>query len=450
MSKICPTCNTTFPDNKAFCPEDGTPLRATDVGSGLIGSVIADRYVVTELLGEGGMGKVYLARHVRLPRQAAIKVLHANMVQDADALARFNREATSASQIDHDRVARVFDFGETADGLVYLAMEYVEGRTLKRVLTDDGPMSLTRGAAIVRQVADALDAAHRLDIVHRDLTPDNILVGKDDRGLDRCKVVDFGIAKAIGSGERALTRTGFVIGTPEYMSPEQLLGEPIDHRSDVYALALLAYQCLTGETAFNSKTPDRGLMARLTSEPRDLLEVRPDKEWPAEVQAVLSKGLARDRTERFTSAGALAGALEKAVRSKVMAVPAAAPDEPSPSPRAGKQEPAGKRDRQAARTPSAPVAPPPPPPGVPYGAPFGVPYGAPMGVPSTPAPLPARRRRWRVPRLPLLRWSATLLVVWFGWLVISEGSVPRAVAKAKATARTVQTEAKQFLARVGI
>jgi len=316
MPKVCPVCGTSYADTNIFCPADGSTLRAADPEGDLIGSVVADRYLVTDLLGEGGMGKVYLARHVRLPLQAAIKVLRAELLKDPAAVARFNREAANASRIEHERVARVFDFGETGDGLVYLAMEYVSGDTLKNLLAKTGPLSLERTARIIRQVADGLDAAHRLGIVHRDLKPDNILVTVDDAdGSDRCKVVDFGIAKAIGSNEKesGLTRTGFVVGTPEFMSPEQLLGSDIDHRSDVYALALVAYQCLTLDMPFDTNTPDRGMTARLVSTPRPLITVKNDVRWPAALQQVFDQALDKDPAKRTASAGALAKAFEAAI-----------------------------------------------------------------------------------------------------------------------------------------
>ncbi|MBY0490139.1 MAG: protein kinase [Gemmatimonadaceae bacterium] len=317
MAKICPVCGTEFTDESAFCPADGSTLRSKENEAGdLVGQVIADRYLVQKKLGEGGMGAVYLAKHVRLPKQAAIKVLRPEMLADSASVARFNQEAANASQIEHEGVARVFDYGETADGTVYLAMEFVKGRSLRDVLDQDGALSLEKTAAIVRQVAGGLDAAHRLGIVHRDLKPDNILVAEEDgTGEVRCKVVDFGIAKAVGAGAngQALTRTGMVVGTPEFMSPEQLLAGELDHRSDVYALALVAYQCLTLDLPFDLKAPDRGMTARLVSQPRGLAVVRPDLPWPKELQAVFDQGLDRDPDQRTPSAGAFADAFDDAV-----------------------------------------------------------------------------------------------------------------------------------------
>lgn len=315
MPKVCPVCGTNYPDSNIFCPADGSTLRAADPDGDLIGSVIADRYLVTDLLGEGGMGKVFLARHVRLPLQAAIKVLRSELLKDPAAVARFNREAANASSIEHERVARVFDFGETPDGLVYLAMEYVNGPTLKKIINSEGPLELVRTANIVRQIAEGLDAAHRMNIVHRDLKPDNILVQSDVEGGDRCKVVDFGIAKAIGGNDTqsGLTQTGFVVGTPEFMSPEQVLGGEIDHRSDVFSLALVAFQCLTQDLPFDSKSPDRGLTARLVSEPRKLSTVKPEISWPIELQAVFDRALEREPENRTASAGVFAREFSAAV-----------------------------------------------------------------------------------------------------------------------------------------
>lgn len=345
MPKVCPVCGTSYPDLNVFCPSDGSTLRAADSDGDLIGSVVADRYLVTDLLGEGGMGKVYLARHVRLPLQAAIKVLRPELLKDAASVARFNREAANASRIEHANVARVFDFGETSDGTVYLAMEYISGRTLKEVLEKEGPLTLQRTAVLIRQVADGLDAAHRMGIVHRDLKPDNILVTVDENGVDRCKVVDFGIAKAVGGNEKeaGLTRTGFVVGTPEFMSPEQLLGTELDHRSDVYALALVAYTCLTLDLPFDRDTPDRGMTARLMSAPRPLAVVRNDLRWPGGLQAVLDQALEREPTKRTSSAGAFAKALEFVTAGPVPSAPPAAAA-PAAAPAA-----AAKVDTPAAR-----------------------------------------------------------------------------------------------------
>jgi len=305
MPKTCPICGTTYPDSNVFCPADGTTLRADEEKGDLIGSVIADRYKISKLLGEGGMGRVYLAQHVRLPQQSAIKVLHPSMLQDSAAVQRFNREAANAAKIEHDRVARVFDFGETSTGLVYIAMEYVPGRALREIQETQPRLSPVRAANLIYQVAEGLDAAHRMSIVHRDLKPDNIMVITDENGIDRAKVVDFGIAKAVDANAAKgtqLTQAGSVIGTPEFMSPEQVFGEQLDARSDVYALALVGFQMFAGELPFDSSTPERSLTARIVSDPRTLAAAAPDVEWPTALQDAFDRALAREPDARTASA----------------------------------------------------------------------------------------------------------------------------------------------------
>src|SRR5688500_2238594 len=235
MAKTCPACNISYEDGSVFCPADGTTLRSLNADQDdLVGTVIADRYLLTEKLGEGGMGRVYLARHVRVPRQAAIKVLRNIHGSDYDAIAAFNREANNAAKMgNHPHVAEVYDFGETADGLVYLAMEYVDGEPLSRLLERERVLRPRRAAEITRQVAEALTVAHELPnpVIHRDLKPDNIMLARNRDGSDCVKVVDFGIAKAIRGETQKLTSPGFAVGTPKYMSPEQLTAaDPLDAR----------------------------------------------------------------------------------------------------------------------------------------------------------------------------------------------------------------------------
>lgn len=334
MPKLCPVCAASYPDHTVFCPADGSPLRLADTGTDLVGSVIADRYLVTALLGRGGMGEVYRARHVRLPREVAIKVLKAELAADTAAVARFNQEAKSAAQISSERVAAVHDFGETPEGLVYLAMDFVPGVALRRILEEESPLPPARVAALIGQVAEGLDAAHRLGIVHRDIKPDNIMVVRDGEEW-RCKVVDFGIAKA-AEGQR-LTGTGMVVGTREYMSPEQLMGEDLDGRSDVYALAIVAYECLTGDLPFDKNTPDRGMSARLHRQPRRLEELRREQAWPPALQAALDGALERDMERRTASAPAFARALTEAVTVRPAAPdplpPQQTPTQHTPPPR---------------------------------------------------------------------------------------------------------------------
>jgi hypothetical protein len=298
--KICPVCSTEYPDDVKFCPNDGQTLRSAAPASDLVGQVVADRYHVIKKLGEGGMGQVYLAEHVKMGRRSAIKVMNPSMVHDPDAVARFNREASNASRITHPNVCAIYDFGETPEGLIYLAMEFIEGEPLTDLLEREGALPVPRAVGIFAQVADALQAAHDLGIVHRDLKPDNIMLAQK-KGADQVKVVDFGIAKAVGGDEsgQKVTKTGLVVGTPEFMSPEQLSGDKLDGRSDLYSLALVFYRMLAGKLPFEATTVQETMIKRLTDEPTKLAASRPDLSFPAGLQPVLDTALTRNPVERY-------------------------------------------------------------------------------------------------------------------------------------------------------
>jgi eukaryotic-like serine/threonine-protein kinase len=314
--KICPQCNTLYDVEQKFCPKDGTTLRMQGGQTGdLVGSVIADRYNVIKKLGEGGMGTVYLAEHVKMGRKSAIKVMNPGMVSDADAISRFNREASNASRINHPNVAAVYDFGETSDGLIFLAMEFIEGPSLTKVIEESGSLPPARAAEITRQAAEALAAAHDLGIVHRDLKPDNIMLAKGRDGSDIVKVVDFGIAKAAADDTQKVTKTGLVVGTPEYMSPEQLAGDKLDGRSDTYSLALVSYAMLTGKLPFPAETIQESMIKRLTDAPLPLATSKADVAWPESVQAVMDRALERDAAGRYQSASEFGRALHTAVQA---------------------------------------------------------------------------------------------------------------------------------------
>ncbi|HXF95571.1 MAG TPA: serine/threonine-protein kinase [Gemmatimonadales bacterium] len=306
--KLCPVCSTEFGDDVRFCKNDGAALRSFTPAQDLVGQIVAERYHVLKKLGEGGMGQVYLAEHVKMGRKSAIKVMNPAMVHDPDAIARFNREAANASRITHPHVCAIYDFGETVDGLIYLAMEFVEGEPLTDLLEREGALPLERAGAIFLQTADALQAAHDLGIVHRDLKPDNIMITRGRGGQEAVKVVDFGIAKAVGGDEaQKVTRTGLVIGTPEFMSPEQLAGDPLDGRSDLYSLALVFFRMLTGQLPFQADTVQDMMLRRLTDAPLTLAEARPDRRFPAGLQACFDSALARSPAERYQSVAKFAG-----------------------------------------------------------------------------------------------------------------------------------------------
>ena len=321
--KLCPTCGTQWPDEQKFCPNDGSALKTSGT-SDLVGSVIAGNYHIEKKLGEGGMGAVYLGQHVKMGRKSAIKVMTQSMAHDPDAIARFNREATNAARINHPNVCAIYDFGETPDGTIYLAMEFIEGESLSDLLEREGALSAKRAAHIFQQAGDALQAAHDLGIVHRDLKPDNIMITRGRGGADVVKVVDFGIAKAVGGEEgQKVTKTGLVVGTPEYMSPEQLAGDKLDGRSDIYALALVLYRMLTGTLPFQADSAQEVMIKRLTDEPIPL-NAAGTGSFPDQLQAVMDRALQRMPSERYTSAAEMARDVAHAVGG--MAEAAAAVD----------------------------------------------------------------------------------------------------------------------------
>ncbi len=239
----------------------------------LIGRTIAGKYEVEALVGQGAMGCVYRARQCALGTTLAVKVLHRQLAGEPMFAARFLREAQAASRIDHPSSMRVVDFGEEPDGLLYIAMEYVDGRTLAQVIEQDAPLPVTRIVDIASQALAALAVAHDLGVVHRDLKPENIMIieGQDDEGRvhDLVKVCDFGVAKLLEGGARgpSVTAQGVVVGTPEYMSPEQARGEALDARSDIYAMGVLLFQLMTGKVPFDSSTAFGTALMHVNDEP---------------------------------------------------------------------------------------------------------------------------------------------------------------------------------------
>ncbi len=250
---VCAVCGTTLSGDARFCPFDGERLLEAPASSQkdqLLGTVVDHRYQVLEVLGEGGMGTVYRVRHTSLDREFALKALRRDLAQDADLSARFVHEARAAAAISHPSVVRITDYGELSSGQPYFVMELLTGQLLSQLIRDSGPLEPERTMAILRQVAEGLEAAHQAGIVHRDLKPDNIHIGRSLAGSDLVTVLDFGLAKVAGTSK--LTREGIVFGTPHYMSPEQAAGEPATSQTDIYALGIVAYQMLTGRLPFEA------------------------------------------------------------------------------------------------------------------------------------------------------------------------------------------------------
>ena len=335
----CPACGAIYGDDAVFCPRDGMrlvapPSRRPSTGRdaaadasgvpragsvpleppGLVGTILDDRYRVETKIGEGGMSFVYLARDVSNGDRCAIKLLSASLAQDAKAMARLRREATFGMRLVHPNICHIIRLGETADGLVYVVMPFVEGELLSDVIGRAGQLQLGSAVSLVRDIAAGLHAAHEKGIVHRDLKPENVMVCRRPDGAEYAVVMDFGLAKERRADAelQKLTGTGIILGTPEFMSPEQLRGRQLDGRSDVYSLALITCEMLTGKLPFLGTTQQEIMMARLRGGPVSLRELRPDLELPDGVQAVLDKALHKSPDDRYATAPEFAAALTAA------------------------------------------------------------------------------------------------------------------------------------------
>jgi eukaryotic-like serine/threonine-protein kinase len=282
-----------------------------------VGTVLAERYRLDALLGEGGMGRVYAAEHVLMRKKLAVKILHRELTSVPEVVARFEREAMAAANIDHPNVAAATDFGKLVDGAVFLVLEYVQGENLRDQIAA-GPMAVERALGIARQIASALGSAHALNIVHRDLKPENVmLVDKGDEP-DFVKVLDFGIAKVpIGEaqegGGRPITKVGMVFGTPEYMAPEQALGQNVDGRADLYALGVILYEMLTGVRPFGSQSQVGILGQQLSKPPPSFAERAPGVQVPPSVEQLALKLLQKEASDRFQSAADVVQAIDELV-----------------------------------------------------------------------------------------------------------------------------------------
>jgi serine/threonine protein kinase len=256
MVKVCGQCGSRFSGDARFCPFDAEPLHATAEESRpadpLLGSVVDERYEVEIVLGEGGMGTVYRARHRVLDKKLALKVLRADLSRDADLGLRFLREAKAAASIAHPSVVQITDFGNLPSGQPYFVMELLTGASLSQIVRKGGPIPAGRAVRLLMQMVDALAAAHQVGVVHRDLKPDNILVCPTAQGSEVVKVLDFGLAKV--AGQSRLTKAGLVFGTPHYMSPEQASGGVVDERTDIYSLGIVMYEMFTGRVPFEADT----------------------------------------------------------------------------------------------------------------------------------------------------------------------------------------------------
>jgi tRNA A-37 threonylcarbamoyl transferase component Bud32 len=279
----------------------------------LVGTTLADRYKVKAILGDGGMGSVFLGEHVTLRKRVAIKVLHPELCRDQTQVDRFLQEARAASMIGHENIVDIVDFGPVPGGSVFFAMEYLEGEDLADLLRREGRLKWARTKGLMLQIVRALGAAHDKGIIHRDLKPANCFLVKRSDGRDFVKLLDFGIAKVNDpeSGDASgLTRTGAVFGTAKYMAPEQACGEPADARTDIYAAAVCLYEFLTGQVPFDGDNFMRVLSRHLT-EPLTLPStMAPDANISPAVEAIIVKALSKKREDRYQNMAEFAEALE--------------------------------------------------------------------------------------------------------------------------------------------
>lgn len=323
----CPTCGTVYPADAHYCSRDGTRLlpvvgpkaeapQQPSPAATLMGQTLDGRYEIVRKVGEGGMSSVYLATDRTTKERRAIKVLSASLSKDTNAMERLRREASFGMRLAHPNVCHIIQLGETDDGLVYVVMPFIEGEILSDRTHRLGQISLDEAARLVTDIAAGVHLAHGLQIIHRDLKPENVMVCRRRDGTEYAVVMDFGLAKERrAEGElRKLTATGIILGTPAFMSPEQLRGKPIDTRSDIYALGLMTYEMLTGKLPFQGRTQQEMVIARLRSEPIPLREARPDLDLPEPVERVLIKAMQRFPADRYQTAVEFAQAFTAATQ----------------------------------------------------------------------------------------------------------------------------------------
>ncbi len=352
----CPKCGSVYTDTGArFCPKDGSmlveiqarkpaaaspPLPSAGSGTGvrtplppgkhprgggggppdrassLSNQILDARYQVLQKLGEGGMSYVYLAKEISSEATVAIKVLSPRLASDKSSVERLRREAGLAMRLDHPNVCRILRLGESEDGLIYLVMPFLKGELLSDREVRGGPMDITLGVTLLKQMCAGLHHAHELQIIHRDLKPENVMLVPDDGGgAERAVVMDFGLAKERRADPAIakLTATGIILGTPEFMSPEQIRGKPLDARSDIYALGIVAFEMFTGKLPFQGRNAQEMMIARLRSQPVPIGQLRADV--PDAVEKALAKALQTSPDDRFATAIEFAQALTGSVES---------------------------------------------------------------------------------------------------------------------------------------
>jgi serine/threonine-protein kinase len=312
---VCLNCSSEFDSGLELCPNDGSKLKqvARDL---LEGTIFAGKYEIISLLGSGGMGSVYKARHVFLDKQCAVKILHSHYLSNTDRIKRFMQEARTIAALSHPNLISVHEFAISESGEPFLEMDFLEGFALQQVIEAEGQLSTDEFVEIFQQVLNGLSHAHKHGVIHRDLKPSNImLVGERPRAT--AKVVDFGIAKLLSetnSGGQKITKTGELLGSPIYMSPEQWLAEPIDARSDIYSLGCVMFECLTGQPPYRGGSLFETMNMHLRAELPFFRAVAPSATIPDAFEELVHKAMSKQPSRRFQTAEEFKEGLDYAVR----------------------------------------------------------------------------------------------------------------------------------------
>jgi len=320
-ARFCNNCGATLPAQKP-APDVNTFVVSSEAGvesqapqDAFMGRIIEGKYRIDTLIGSGGMGAVYQATRLLIGDEVAIKILHSERVVDPHASERFQREARAAARLKHPNAVSIYDFGVSSDGLQYLVMELIEGKSLREFAKQQGPLEPALAAEVTSQVCAALDEAHRQHIVHRDIKPDNIILNSTPTGL-RVKVLDFGIAKLRDDTASHLTQTGSVMGTPHYMSPEQCLGEELDSRADIYSVGVVLYEMLCGRVPFNSPISTAVVVQHVNQPPPPLRTINPG--LSPQLEAAVLHALEKRREARPQTATVFAREVKDAAESTVL------------------------------------------------------------------------------------------------------------------------------------
>ncbi len=312
MAFFCIHCKSEIDPKFKACPYCGEAI--TDFLRRYLETPIDGKYQILARLGVGGMGEVYKVLHIHLNSIRVIKLMRANIASDPGAHERFLREARLATKINHPNVATLFDFSTLEDGSFYMVWEYIEGTNLHEMIDQRGPLSPRYAAKLASQALQGLDAIHRAGIVHRDVSPENLMITRDDENEERVKIIDLGIAKSAASEDNN-TKTGMFVGKWKYCSPEHLgmlsAGERIDGRADIYSFGIVLYEMLTGVPPFQADTPHAYLMMHASQRPKPLAEVNPGVSVPPELEAVIFRALEKDRNKRYATAREFAQVLDR-------------------------------------------------------------------------------------------------------------------------------------------